>query len=118
MVFGQLDRGKQGVYMAFDGRFKYQYSAPDETEYLTDLEADPGETSNLAKQTTAQDILIRLRSVLLQRLKADSYLEPIDNDDWRKYGVVSDRLPDEDRIFQHARWTDPFLQMPSYNSAI
>jgi arylsulfatase A-like enzyme len=114
LVFGQLDQGQKGLYMAFDGRFKYIYSAADEAEYLIDLVEDPGETINLAGANTAHEQLTRLRTALLQRFKADSYLTPIESDGWKKFGIAADRAPEEDRIFQHARWTDPFPRLPGY----
>ena len=66
-IYGQWFGGQFGLYsqrMIRDGRYKLIHNATAEDE-LYDLEADPGEVTNLAADPTHQDTLMRLRGRLL-----------------------------------------------------
>ncbi|HEX6971720.1 MAG TPA: sulfatase-like hydrolase/transferase [Limnochordia bacterium] len=114
LVLGQLDRRGRAVYMAFDGRWKYVYSAGDRREYLFDLEADPQETMDHFERAPAE--AARLRRALCERFRRDGYEEPFVGEQWREFDVPPERAPDDDRIFQEARWTDPWLRVPGYGA--
>ncbi len=115
LILGQLSHGPRGTYMATDGRRKYIYSAPDDREFLFDLEAEPREDRNLAGASRAQRDLAVLRGALLARFQADGYTEPQDGASWRRFSAEPDpERADDDRIFQEAAWTDPWVRAAGY----
>ncbi|MBI3971995.1 MAG: sulfatase-like hydrolase/transferase [Chloroflexi bacterium] len=136
VVLGQILEAANAAYMATDGRWKYFYSAPDEREYLFDLEADPDETEDVAtitvhgpgivgrrevspaaaardaERTAARD---RLRGVLVERFRRDGYLAPLAGGDWRRYGRGADPAnADDDRFGHGPAWGDPYVRIPGY----
>lgn len=118
LLFGQLDRGPRGTYMALDGTLKYIHSAPDERDYLFHLTAEARETRNLAEEPAWAGRLHALRGALIDRFRQDGYDEPLQGDGWRRHGVLPDPADaDEDRIFQEAQWTDPWPRVPGYEPA-
>jgi len=115
VVFGQLDQGARGTYMATDGAAKYFYSAPDDREYLFDLAAEQRESRNLAGDPAWTGRLQDLRDRLFARWRQDGYAAPSYGEGWRRHSVLPDpEDPDTDRIFQEARWTDPWPRIPGY----
>lgn len=115
LVFGQLSRGPRGTYFATDGRRKYVYSAPDDREYFFDLRADPREACDLAGTAAVAGDLTALRTALVQRLRSDGHEEPLDGGGWRRFPPAPDPArADDDRIFQEAAWTDPWVRLPGY----
>ena len=114
-VFGQLDQGARGVYMACDGRLKYFHSVPDRRDYLFDLQRDPRELQNRADDPAAAVELAEMRRRLRERLLRDGYDAPFDGTDWREPPPPPEpRDADNDRIFQEAQWTDPWPHFPGY----
>lgn len=117
-LFGQLSRGRRGTYMAQQGRYKYFYSAPDDREYLFDLEAEPREARNLVGHAAHAETAATLRRVLLDRHRQDGDAEVADGDQWRRFPPPPEPADaDQDRIFQEAAWTDPWLREPGYEQA-
>jgi arylsulfatase len=115
IVLGQLSRGPRGTYFATDGRRKYMYSAPDDREYLFDLEVDPRETRNLMGEAGAAEGAVALRNALIERYRVAGYEEPLEGSRWRRFPVLADPVDaDDDRIFQEAAWTDPWVRWPGY----
>jgi choline-sulfatase len=54
-------------YMITDGRYKYSAYDPDKggrREFLTDLEADPGEMRNLVQNASSREVVKKLRSAM------------------------------------------------------
>lgn len=92
-VYGQYHRGEYGMYMAVAEKYKYIYSAPDNREWLYDLEADPQETRNRMYNPMYGEISHDMKKKLLNYFMEDGYMEPIDGADWRRYPVKS--LPDD-----------------------
>jgi arylsulfatase len=60
-VYGQLQRGEVGLYLAMTRRWKYVYSAADRREYLLDRVRDPHETMNLAYNAYCREPLLAMR---------------------------------------------------------
>jgi len=60
-LFGQLQAGGAGLYLALTRRWKYVYSAADRREYLIDKLRDPGETTNVAYNVHCRDALLSMR---------------------------------------------------------
>jgi arylsulfatase A-like enzyme len=53
--------------MITDGRYKYSAYDPDKggrREFLTDLEADPGEMRNLVQNASSREVVKKLRSAM------------------------------------------------------
>lgn len=136
VVLGQIQEAERASYMATDSRWKYIYSAPDEREFLFDLQTDPAETEDVAtigiygpgvvgrrqpppavaepsaERTAARD---RLRGLLVARFQQDGYTLSLDHDQWRRYGRGVDPLdPDEDRFGHGPAWGDPYVRLPGY----
>ena len=115
VVLVQLSHGARGTYLATDGRRKYVYSAPDGQEYLFDLEGEAREVCNLAGTSAGERDLRALREALIGRFRADGYEEPLDGASWRGFPRAHDpERADDDRIFQEAAWTDPWVRVPGY----
>ena len=81
----QISRGRCGLYLITDGRWKYIYSAADDREWVFDVYTDPRETRNLAYNPVYRGEVHRLRTAIIKRFRADGYTDPIDGDDWRRY---------------------------------
>lgn len=115
LVCAQLAEDAHGTYMATDGRLKYFYSAPDDREFLFDLAGQEREERNLAADPAWAGRLQDLRERLAARLRGDGYERPFTGAGWRRYRLPPDpQDPDDDRIFQEARWTDPWPRIPGY----
>lgn len=113
-LFGQLSRGRHGTYMVAQGPFKYTYSAPDDREYLFDVTAEPAEAHNLADEPAHAQTVAALRALLIERHLRDGDADVADGAGWRRFPAPPEPDPDEDRIFQEAVWTDPWLRQPGY----
>ncbi|MGG1639031.1 sulfatase family protein [Paenibacillus sp. NRS-1760] len=85
LTIGQYNRNEFGVYMAVAERYKYIYSAPDNKEWLFDLQIDPEETHNFFNNPMYKDQAERMKRQLLEQLRADQCTSMIDGDDWRRY---------------------------------
>ncbi|MFD0958174.1 sulfatase family protein [Paenibacillus chungangensis] len=89
----QYHRGEHGMYMLSTARYKYIYSAPDDKEWLFDLQTDPEETRNLVNNPIYRDQGSLMRDQLIGFYRAEGYELPLDGDDWRRFPVQS--LPDD-----------------------
>ncbi|MCR2808090.1 sulfatase/phosphatase domain-containing protein, partial [Paenibacillus soyae] len=85
LTMGQYNRNEFGVYMAVTERYKYIYSAPDNKEWLFDLQVDPEETHNFFNNPMYKDQAERMKRQLLEQLRADQCTTMIDGDDWKRY---------------------------------
>jgi choline-sulfatase len=85
-VVSQFQRAGWGLYLLASQRAKYIWSAPDEREWLFDLERDPAETRDCAADPAYAAELGRLRAALIGRLRADGYHEPLDGAGWKRFG--------------------------------
>ncbi len=84
-VFAQYEKEGYASYMAVNEKYKYIYSAPDDKEFLFDIKMDPDETRNKAYSPLYFEKTKELRNQLISYFKNDGYLEPIENDNWKKY---------------------------------
>ena len=91
-VFSQYSHGAPGLYAAVTKDLKYIYSAADNREWLFDLRVDPNETHNFAGNPSYEDRQANLKRRLITRFQEDSYLEPLQNGDWRVYPAT--RVPE------------------------
>ena len=91
-VFSQYSHGATGLYAAVTKDLKYIYSAADNREWLFDLRVDPNETHNFAGNPSYEDRQANLKRRLITRFQEDSYLEPLQNGDWRVYPAT--RVPE------------------------
>ncbi len=73
VILGQLSHGQRGTYLATDGHCKYIYSAPDQREYLFDLDAEPREAVNRAADAAYANRLAALRATLLGRFDSHRF---------------------------------------------
>lgn len=113
MVFGQFNRNEYATFMAVTKEWKYVYSAPDNKEWLYDLVSDPGETRNCANNPMYVHHTKRMKQGLIEYLKKDGYLNPIDGDDWKRY--PKKEMPDDpdmNLLFQDTEESIP--QIPGY----
>lgn len=111
-VFSQFNHSENGLYTAVDGQWKYAYSAPDNREFLFDLQNDPQEQNNLSQTSESRGILNTMRDACLQWVIDQGQNQTITNGTWREYPtrqVPSD--PDEGLLFQDPRWWDGKLPM-------
>jgi arylsulfatase len=107
-VFSQFRSGSEGLYMVTDGTWKYVYSAPDQREWLFNVDDGTREIRDYAKDP-GQPELGRLRDLLLQRLAGDK--TAVEKGAWRKYPRlrVPDH-PDDGLLYQ-----DPPFLMPQFS---
>jgi choline-sulfatase len=87
IVFSQFSSGWCGQYGATDGRWKYAYSAPDDREWLFELDDDLAEGPNRADDPAASTHLARLKGALMQRHAPalDPYSNAVEDGDWKKH---------------------------------
>ena len=91
-VFSQFQGSGYGLYMATDQTGKYIYSQADQQEWFFDLEADPHETRSCPQNPHSH----QLRRRLINHLKDDDYLEPLNGEEWRSCPIRS--LPDDSDV--------------------
>lgn len=110
IVFGQYHRGEYGTYMAVTEKYKYIYSAPDNKEWLYDLEADIEETRNRADNPMYIHIKRDMKKQIISCFKRDGYLDSIDGDDWKRYPSKSlPEDPDAFLLFQDTDSSIPYI---------
>jgi arylsulfatase len=118
-LYGELQVGRRGNYMAFDGDLKYIYSAGDQKEYLLDHRVDPLETRNCAANVMyAQDVK-QMRSGLITYFQKEGYLDPLDGDAWKTYDKITEPdSPDAGLLIQDAGWAVPHYPIPGYSDDV
>lgn len=102
IVFSQYSRGRYGLYMATERRWKYIFSAADDKEWLFDLEKDPQELNDCIGDQQQKAHADRLKQACLKRFREDGYVEAVEGDDWKRFPVVEGPKPlsDDGMIFQ------------------
>lgn len=114
-VYGQLQQGALGHFMACDRSLKYYYSAPDGKEYLVDQVKDPEETRNCAENPLYAEQTERMRKRLIGHFKAEGYTDPIDGDGWKAHPKREmPSSPDAGLLIQDAGWSKPLYAIPGY----
>ncbi len=101
VVYGQFQRHGLASYMAINENYKYIYSAPDDKELLFNQRTDPEETRNIAGNSLYLKKTEEMRGKLIDFLKAEGYLDPIQDNGWKKYSkreIPQD--PDSYLLFQ------------------
>lgn len=115
-IYGQIQQGDRGVYMAYDGDLKYVYSAGDQKEYLLDHRVDPEETRNAAYNLFYAEDVKRMRDGLIQFFQSEGYTNPLDGDAWKDYEKPSlPDSPDARLIIQDAGWAVPDYYIEGYS---
>ena len=115
-IYGQMQRGRQGMYMAYDGALKYIYSAGDQKEYLLDHRLDPDETRNGAYNVLYAKDVKRMREGLIGFFKVEGYDDPLDGDGWKVYDrIVLPDSPDAGLLIQDAGWSAPLYGIEGYS---
>ena len=103
MVISQFQQRGYGLYMATTRQWKYVYSAPDDREWLFDLTRDARETVNRAGNPMFAQTLEKMRAALMEILRADGYVEPLEGQNWKKYPRRQvPANPDAGLLFQDA----------------
>ncbi len=116
MIYGQIQRGQRGMYMAYDGNLKYIYSAGDQKEYLLDHRVDAEETRNCAYNVLYASEIKTMRENLIGFFQNESYTEPLDGNQWKDFGPVSDpKSVDANLLIQDAGWSVPLYDLPGYS---
>jgi len=118
-IYGELQVGQRGNYMAYDGDLKYIYSAGDQKEYLLDHRVDPQETRNCATNVMYAQEIKQMRSEMINFLKADDYTDPLDGDAWKTFEKITlPDSPDAGLLIQDAGWAVPFYDIPGYSDDV
>lgn len=107
-VFSQYHRSENGLYMVVERRWKYIYSAPDQKEFLFDLDEDSCEHCNLATSHEAHPQLARLRTLCQNWVTENGQHNEVTEDgQWLPYPVREIPIdPDDGLIFQDPPWWD------------
>jgi arylsulfatase len=113
ITYGQYHRDEYAIYMSVSERYKYIYSAPDQKEWLFDLEIDPEETRNRVNNPIYIEHRDNMKNRLIEYLKKDGYTKPFDGDDFKKGKIkkISDD-PDAYLLFQDK--PDSIPNIPGY----
>jgi choline-sulfatase len=115
-IYGQFQRGDRGVYMAYDGRRKYVYSAADDKEYLLDHSVDPDETRNRAYNPLCLSDTAEMRDALIGHFRSHGYTEPLDGEGWKRFPPPKvPQSPDAGLLIQDARWSLPHYRIEGYS---
>ena len=119
MIYGQIQRGQRGMYMAYDGNLKYIYSAGDQKEYLLDHRVDPEETRNCAYNLMYAAEVKQMRENIIGFFKDEGYTEPLDGDNWKQYDLIGEpKSVDGNLIIQDAGWAVPHYDIPGYSDDV
>jgi arylsulfatase len=100
-VLCQYQQNRLGLYGLITQEWKYIYSAPDNKEWL--LQRVPGQmdTRNLAGHPAYGALLTELRTRLIDWLRSDGYLDPLDGNSWRLYPRLDvPSTPDAWQLYQ------------------
>ena len=116
MIYGQIQRGQRGMYMAYDGNLKYIYSAGDQKEYLLDHRVDSEETRNCAYNILYASEVKTMREKLIGFFQNENYTEPLDGDQWKDFGAIAEpKSVDANLLIQDAGWAVPLYNIPGYS---
>ena len=116
MIYGQIQRGQRGMYMAYDGNLKYIYSAGDQKEYLLDHRTDAGETRNCAYNILYASEIKAMREKLIGFFQNEGYTEPLDGNQWKDFGAIAEpKSVDANLLIQDAGWAVPLYNIPGYS---
>ncbi len=87
LVFSQFSSGWCGQYAVSDGKWKYAYSAPDNKEWLFEIQDGLAESENRIGVPEARPRIKRLKQALMKRHDpvADPYSDAVENGDWKKH---------------------------------
>lgn len=115
-IFGQMNHGDKGMYMATNGKLKYIYSAADQKDYLLDLYKDPQETRNWAYSPLYIEKKERMKSALVGFFKVEGYTEPLEREEWKIYSKPKiPNSPDAMLMIQDAGWAVPHFKIEGYS---
>ena len=116
MIYGQIQRGQQGMYMAYDGNLKYIYSAGDQKEYLLDHRTDAEETRNCAYNILYASEVKTMREKLIGFFQNEGYTDPLDGNQWKDFGAIAEpKSVDANLLIQDAGWAVPRYNIPGYS---
>lgn len=112
-VVSQYHQNDKALYMIVEGKYKYFYSAPDNKEWLIDMEADPLEYRNLAVNISYSGETEELRKKLAGIIKDSHFRECVVKKKFRVYPRPRDyRSEDEGLLFQDGNGSLP--EIPGY----
>lgn len=116
-IYGQIQRGQRGVYMAYDGALKYVYSAGDQKEYLLDHRVDAEETRNCAYNVLYASEVKTMRENLIGFFRDEGYADPLDGADWKTFDRIAEpKSADANLLIQDAGWAIPHYRIPGYST--
>ena len=117
VIYGQIQRGQRGVYMAYNGDLKYIYSAGDQKEYLLDHRVDAEETRNCAYNVLYASAVKAMRENLIGFFQDEGYTEPLDGGNWKAFDRIAEpKSADANLLIQDAGWATPHYRIPGYSS--
>lgn len=89
IVCSQFSSGWCGQYAATDGKWKYAYSAPDDREWLFQLEDAVLERENRVRDPEVAAIRERLKGALMKRHdpSVDPWSDAVEKGDWKRHRV-------------------------------
>jgi arylsulfatase A-like enzyme len=103
-VYSQLQSDAVGLHMAVTKTRKYVYSAADQREWLFDLETDPSETHDVARNCYYDGDRAGLSAALRKRYQRDGYTSPLDGQEWKDFGGRKPPVhPDEGLLVQYPK---------------
>lgn len=117
MIYGMFQTGNKGMFMVYNGRHKYIYSAADQKEYLLDHRFDPEETRNRAYNPLCTAETSTMRDSLINYFQSEGYTDPLDGDAWKRYEKLElPESPDAGLLIQDAGWSVPEYQIEGYSN--
>ncbi|MEM7126487.1 MAG: sulfatase-like hydrolase/transferase [Chloroflexota bacterium] len=122
IVYAQFAKEDRAIYMAVSERWKYVYSAGDQSEFFFDRQVDPAEARNLAnedgslaKMTMKENLLAYLASVGANEAVREQGGELA----WKEYPKIDETYladPDARLLFQD--YPSYPTELPGYSDAI
>ena len=97
LVFSQFSHGWCGQYGVSDGQWKYLYSAPDNKEWLFQLDDSLAEGDNRIGDPAAAEHETRLKTALLQRHDPanDPWSDAVENGAWKVHPTPPENWHDD-----------------------
>ena len=112
-VVSQYQSNDKALYMLIDGKYKYFYSAPDNKEWLIDLEADPLEYRNLAVNISYSEETEEMREKLAGIIKRSVFKDSVIKKKFKVYPRPRDyKSEDEGLLKQDGKGSLP--DIPGY----
>jgi len=110
-VYSHYQYNELAQYMIVTNQWKYIYSAPDNKEILFDRINDPQETSNKITDVKNKEIIIALRSEIINHLQENNETDCLNGNAWRIF--PQKKIPesrDAGLIIQDSPWANQTIK--------